>query len=164
MKAKVYAQPHQIRPWLRKSELKRHVYARGVSSYSPLAHGSYDAQNRRNALRPTQREVVRSVIPALLRSINRPTDHEDVQGGALVAVGKAGAAKHIPMFQDVLWNRYRNPAGTRIKFGYQATESAVLALGLLPNLDQEMRFLDCRLAPCQYTDPRPIVRSPSFSS
>jgi HEAT repeat protein len=62
-----------------------------------------------------------------------------VHGGAIVALGKIGTAKYIPMFEDAIWDRYKNDKGQAVKFGGQATESAVLALGLLPNIDDATR-------------------------
>jgi HEAT repeat protein len=116
--------------------LKSHIYAARTSSSSPIFFSSKkDEENRRNATRPTERAVEKTIIPALLATINRPSDHEDVQGGALVALGKVGTARYIPMFQDAIWGRYKNEKDQPVKFGLQATESAVLALGLLPNVD-----------------------------
>ncbi len=117
--------------------LKSHIFAGGPvsASFIPFASGS-DEDNRINARRPTQREVEAAVIPALLRCVNRKGDHEDIHGGALIALGKLNAVRRIPLFQDVIWNRYRNGKGQRIEFGYQATESAVLALGILPDLEE----------------------------
>jgi HEAT repeat protein len=116
--------------------LKSHIYSARTSSSSPIFFSSKkDEENRRNATRPTERAITKTIIPALLAAINRPNDHEDVQGGALVALGKIGTSKYIPLFEDSIWNRYKNDKGTPVKFGYQATESAVLALGLLPNVD-----------------------------
>ncbi|MHC4136246.1 MAG: HEAT repeat domain-containing protein [Planctomycetota bacterium] len=116
--------------------LKSHIYAGGPvsTSWHAFATGR-DRENRINARRPTQREVEAAVIPALKRCVNRPRDHEDIHGGALIALGKLSAARDIPLFKDAIWNRYRNPKGTHVEFGYQATESAVLALGILPDLD-----------------------------
>jgi HEAT repeat protein len=116
--------------------LKRHIYSGGPvsGSWHAIATGG-DQDNRINARRPTQREVEAAVIPALLRCVNRRGDHEDIHGGALIALGKLNAIRNIPLFKDVIWNRYRNPKGTRVEFGYQATESAVLALGILPEMD-----------------------------
>jgi HEAT repeat protein len=117
--------------------LKSHIYAARTSSSSPIFFSSKkDEENRRNATRPTEHAITNTIIPALLATINRPSDHEDVQGGALVALGKVGTAKYIPTFQDATWGRYKNDKDQPVKFGLQATESAVLALGLLPNLDE----------------------------
>jgi len=117
--------------------LKSHIYSSRTSSSSPLFYSSKkDEENRRSAQRPTERAVIATIIPALLRTINNPGDNEDIHGGSLVALGKVGSSKYIPLFQECLWNRFKNDKGTRIEFGYQATESACLALGLLPNLDQ----------------------------
>jgi HEAT repeat protein len=116
--------------------LKSHIYSARTSSSSPIFFASkQDEDNRRNAQRPTERAVMKTIIPALLRSINRKGDNEDIHGGSLVALGKVGSSKYIPIFEDSLWNRWQNEKGQKIDFGYQATESAVLALGLLPNLD-----------------------------
>ncbi|HEX5135548.1 MAG TPA: HEAT repeat domain-containing protein [Planctomycetota bacterium] len=104
-----------------------------VSGTGPFA-GWNDRENRRNAQRPTQWEVTNSVLPALLRCINA-RDHEDVHGGAILAAAKVGTSKLIPLFEEIVWNRHTNDAGERIDYGPQARESAVLALGLLPKLD-----------------------------
>lgn len=120
--------------------LKSHIYSARTSSSSPIFFSSKkDEENRRNATRPTERAVMKTIIPALLAAIDRPDDHEDVQGGALVALGKVGTSKYLPLFEDAIWGRYRNEKGQAIKFGYQATESSVLALGLLPNIDDATR-------------------------
>jgi len=117
--------------------LKSHIYSRGESTSSVIYFArTMDEQNRRDARRPTRVAVQNAVIPALRRCVDRVRDHEDVHGGALVALGKLGYAAHIPMFKDAVWNRYRNPRGRRLDFGNQARESAVLALGLLPDLDE----------------------------
>ena len=120
--------------------LKAHIYAGRTSSSSPLFFSSKkDQENRRNAQRPTEAAIVRTVIPALLRSVNRVRDHEDIHGGALVALGKIGSAKYISMFADAAYNKLKNSKGRRVDFGPQATESAVLALGLIPNLDESAK-------------------------
>jgi len=120
--------------------LKTHIYSARTSSSSPIFFASKkDEENRRNATRPTERAVMKTIIPALLATINRPSDHEDVQGGAIVALGKIGTSKYLPLFEDVIWNRYKNEKDQAVKFGYQATESGVLALGLLPNIDDATR-------------------------
>jgi len=117
--------------------LKQHIYSAKTSSSSPLFFSSKkDEENRRSAQRPTERAIVRTIIPALMRSLNRKGDHEDIHGGALVALGKIGTANYIPLFDDALNGRYKTDKGVAIKFGPQATESAVLALGLLPKLDE----------------------------
>ena len=116
--------------------LKMHIYSERASSSSPIFFSSKkDEENRRNAQRPTQRAVETTIIPALMRSLNRPGDHEDIHGGSLVALGKIGSANYIQLFKDCLNNEFKTDKGTRIDFGYQATESACLALGLLPDLD-----------------------------
>jgi HEAT repeat protein len=120
--------------------LKSHIYSARTSSSSPIFFSSKkDEENRRNATRPTERAVMKTIIPALLATIDRPSDNEDVQGGALVALGKVGTSKYIPLFEATIWNRYQNEKGQAIKFGYQATESGVLALGLMPNIDDATR-------------------------
>jgi HEAT repeat protein len=120
--------------------LKSHIYSERTSSSSPIFFSAKkDEENRRNATRPTERAVIATIIPALKSAIDRPDDHEDVQGGAIVALGKIGSAKYIPDFEAAIWNRYQNEKGQAIKFGYQATESAVLALGLLPNIEAATR-------------------------
>jgi len=120
--------------------LKSHIYSARTSSSSPIFFATTkDEDNRRNAQRPTERAVMKTIIPALLRSINRKGDNEDIHGGALVALGKVGSSKYLPIFEDSIWNRFQNEKGQRLDFGYQATESAVLALGLLPNLDDSAK-------------------------
>ena len=116
--------------------LKTHIYAAKTSSSSPLFFSSKkDEQNRRSAQRPTERAILKTIIPALMRSLNRPGDHQDIHGGALVALGKIGTSKYIPLFADATNDAYRTEKGRPIKFGPQATESAVLAMGLLRKLD-----------------------------
>lgn len=110
-----------------------------MTESNPFAAGKGDRDNRRNARRATQREILKSVLPALLGCIDRKSEHEDVHGGALIAVAKLGSAKLIALFEAVIWNRYVNQRGERIDFGLQARESAVLALGLLPDLDDGAR-------------------------
>jgi len=117
--------------------LKSHIYSARVSSSSPIFFSSKkDEENRRNATRPTEHAVTSTIIPALLATINRKDDHEDVHGGAMIALGKIGSSKYIPMFEAAIWNRFKNDKDQRLDFGYQATESAVLALGVLPTLDE----------------------------
>ncbi|MHC4957463.1 MAG: HEAT repeat domain-containing protein [Planctomycetota bacterium] len=117
--------------------LKQHIYSAKTSSSSPLFFSSKkDEENRRSAQRPTERAIVRTIIPALMRSLNRKGDHEDIHGGALVALGKIGTSKYVPLFADAINERFKTDRGASIKFGPQATESAVLALGLLPKLDE----------------------------
>jgi len=121
-------------------DLKAHTYARQFYDANPLRFvGSQDVENRRAVRRPTRRLVTSIVIPALLRTIRRKGDNEDVQGGAIVALGKLGSLRHVALFNDVIWNRYRNPAGQAVDFGRQARESGVLALGLLPGVDASGR-------------------------
>jgi len=108
---------------------------RGVVTDSGPFGGRGDRENRRSAQRPTQFEVLRVVLPALEACIDRPGEHEDVIGGAIIAAAKLGSSKLIPLLEDVIWNHRKNGRGERIDFGPQARESAVLALGLLPDLD-----------------------------
>lgn len=116
--------------------LKSHIYSERTSSSSPLFFTSRkDEENRRSAQRPTERKVLTTIIPALRASLNRKGDHEDIHGGALVALGKIGTETFIPLFEKALNNEFQTDRGEKIDFGYQATESAALALGLLPNLD-----------------------------
>ena len=84
----------------------------------------------------TERAVLSAIIPALMRSLNRPGDHEDIHGGALVALGKIGTSRYIALFNDATNDNYKTEKGRSIKFGPQATESAVLAMGLLTKLDE----------------------------
>ena len=117
--------------------LKAAIYGTQTSSASPLFYTSkQDEANRRNAQRPTEHAIVQKIIPALERSLNRPKDHEDIHGGALVALGKVGTIDMVSLFEASANNRHKSDKGVRIKFGYQATESAVLALGMLPKLDE----------------------------
>jgi HEAT repeat protein len=117
--------------------LKSHIYGSRTSSASPLFFTSKaDEANRKNAQRPTERAIVNKIIPALERSLNRPKDHEDIHGGALVAMGKIGSLDFVPIFEAAANNRFKTAKGQNVKFGYQATESAVLALGLIPKLDE----------------------------
>jgi HEAT repeat protein len=91
-------------------------------------------ENRRSARRPTEHEVLRSVLPALERCIDA-RDHEDVHGGAIIAVAKMGGSRLVPLLEEIIWNRRTGAKGERIDYGPQARESAVLALGLLPRID-----------------------------
>jgi len=117
--------------------MKGHIYGSKTSSASPLFFTSKeDTKNRRNAQRPTERAIVSKIIPALKRSLNRKNDHEDIHGGALVALGKIGSIDFVQIFESAANNKFKTDRGIKVKFGYQATESAVLALGLLPNLDE----------------------------
>ena len=118
--------------------LKSHIHSKNVSSASPLHYTSrQDENNRVNVRRPTMRAIDSKIIPALMRSLNRPKDHEDIHGGALVALGKIGTPDAIAIFEKSANNRWTTKNGTRLKFGYQAVESAVLGLGLLPELSEQ---------------------------
>jgi HEAT repeat protein len=119
--------------------LKSHLYGHRIATSHPLAYSDPDHRNVRDAERPTYREIQRVVIPALLRTIDRKGEHEDIQGGALVALGKVGHSRHLALFRDGIWNRYTNARDQKLDFGGQARESAVLALGLLPDLDAASR-------------------------
>ena len=120
--------------------LKSHVVTGGTTSGGFFPFGqSGPGGNRRSLMRPTQRAIEREILPALLETANHPGNHQDIHGAALIALAKAGASDRIGHFRDVLHNQYVNPQGRRIDFGYQATESAVLALGLLPDLDEANR-------------------------
>ena len=115
--------------------LKSHIYRTRVSSASTLHYTSrQDENNRTNPLRPTMTAITRTIVPALLRSLDRPGDHEDIHGGALVALGKIGAPDSVRRFELAAHNRHKTSKGVAIKFGYQAVESAVLGLGLLPQV------------------------------
>ncbi len=115
-----------------------------ITDTSPLAMGRGDRENRRDARRPTEWEVVHSVLPALLRCIDA-RDHEDVHGGAIIAAAKMGGSNLVPLLEDVIWNRRTNGRGERMDYGPQARESAVLALGLLPRLDDTSRAVVRRI-------------------
>jgi HEAT repeat protein len=106
----------------------------GTLSGSALFGGTGDRENKRNPLRATQHEIVNNVLPALLACIDRKSEHEDVHGGALIAAAKLGSSKLIPLLEAVLRNTHENGRGERMDFGLEARESAVLALGLLPDL------------------------------
>ncbi len=111
----------------------------GVWTESGIFAGVGDRDNRRNPRRATQHEILKTVLPALLACVERKSEHEDVHGGALIAVAKLGSSKLIGLLEEVIWNRRVNNRGERIDFGLQARESAVLALGLLPDLDDASR-------------------------
>lgn len=115
-----------------------------VTETGPLAIGRGDRENRRSARRPTEWEVLNSVLPALLRCIDAG-DHEDVHGGAIIAAAKAGGSRLVPLLEEVIWNRRTNERGERIDYGPQARESAVLALGLLPRIDDASRAVVRRI-------------------
>jgi len=104
-----------------------------------MAAGRGDRENRRNPRRATQHEIQKCVIPALRGCIDRRDENEDVHGGALIAVAKLGTGAIVPLLDAVLRNRHEDKSGQRIDFGGQARESAVLALGLLPDLDDGAR-------------------------
>ncbi len=113
---------------------------RGIATgTSAIAAGRGDHENRRNPRRATQHEIAKCVIPALLGCIDRKDENEDVHGGAIIAAAKLGSGKLVALLEDVLRNRRVNARGERINFGGQARESAVLALGLLPDVDDGAR-------------------------
>ncbi|MHC4955066.1 MAG: HEAT repeat domain-containing protein [Planctomycetota bacterium] len=117
--------------------LKSHLYGNKLSSASPLFFASgADKNNVRDVQLPTRRAVVTRIIPALKRSLDRPRDHEDIHGGALVALGKVGTVDFVGRFEEAARNRLKTGKGVSLKLGQQATESAVLALGMLPKLDE----------------------------
>jgi HEAT repeat protein len=114
--------------------LKSHLGKRTVLSTSPIYYaGANDENNVQPVQRATRAMAQRTIRPALLGSVNRPRDHEDIHGGALIALGKLGDPKDIGLFRDVLLGTHSHK-GRRIAYGGQAKESAVLALGLLPDL------------------------------
>jgi HEAT repeat protein len=118
--------------------LKESIYSARTSSSSPIFFASKrDEENRRNAQRPTLAAVQNTIIPALERRVEDPSDKDDVQGGAVVALGKVGTVKYVPFFRDAMRNGYKNSKGTKIEYQNQTTESAALALGLLPEVDAE---------------------------
>jgi HEAT repeat protein len=112
---------------------------RGTVTAVRTIFGKGDLENRSDAMRATRFEIEKGVIPALLACINRKDEHEDVHGGAIIAAAKVGSAKLIPLLEDVLRNRFRNGRDERIDFGPQARESAVLAFGLIPDLEDGAR-------------------------
>jgi HEAT repeat protein len=115
-----------------------------ITDTGPLAIGRGDRENRRSAQRPTEWEVLNAVLPALGRCIDG-RDHEDVHGGAIIAAAKMGSSKLIPLLEAVIWNRHTNARGERMDYGPQARESAVLALGLLPRIDDPSRAVVRRI-------------------
>jgi len=116
--------------------LKSSIYGKRVSTHSPLFFSSKDDEsNRTNPTRATQAAITSQIIPALERRLNAPRDHEDIHGGALIALGKVGTADMIGKFKSAMYNRYKTDSGQKVKFGYQATESGLLALGMLPDLE-----------------------------
>jgi len=120
--------------------IKESIYSGRLSSTSPLVFSSKeDEKNRLNPLRPTQAAIINQIIPALRERLDDPEDHEDVHGGALVALGKVGDANFIDLFRASLRGELKNARGVAVKLGPQATESAALALGLLPNLDEKQK-------------------------
>ena len=118
--------------------LKRNSMRPGVNTHTIFNFGNGD-ENVRNPVLVARKVVEQQIVPALRRRLDDPHDHEDIHGGALVALGKVGSAELIPMFADAMWNRYRTSKGVRVDFGFQATESGVLALGLLPDMDETAR-------------------------
>ncbi|MEM8884420.1 MAG: HEAT repeat domain-containing protein [Planctomycetota bacterium] len=108
----------------------------GISTSSPLFHGQGDAGNFTDAMRPTRDAIVKRIIPALQRSLNRARDHQDIHGGALIALGKVGTTEFLPLFDAAAHNRHRTDKDVPVKLGLQATESAVLALGMLPDVPE----------------------------
>jgi len=116
--------------------LKEHIHANGVTS----ATGFYflsgkDRNNVAEALLPTRRAIATKIIPALRRSLDRAGDHEDIHGGALVALGKIGSIEHAGLFEAAAFDRLKTVRGKSLELGLQARESGVLALGMLPDLD-----------------------------
>lgn len=120
--------------------LKAHIFANRTATSNPLYYASRtDEQNRQPVERATQRAIEHQIHPALWASINRLTEHQDVHGGAIIAKAKSGRSTDVAAFYDILFNRYRNTQNRKMDFGLQATESAALALGLLPELDQKSK-------------------------
>ncbi|MHC4937563.1 MAG: HEAT repeat domain-containing protein [Planctomycetota bacterium] len=118
--------------------LKSHIHERGLSSATPARFLTrQDENNVRDPSLATRRRVITDVIPALRNSLNRPRDHEDIHGGALVALGKVGSMDHVALFENAAFDRLKTSKGATVKLGLQATESGVLALGMLPNLDPQ---------------------------
>ncbi|MGQ0612575.1 MAG: HEAT repeat domain-containing protein [Planctomycetaceae bacterium] len=119
--------------------LRSHL-TRGPRSGAGFLAG-FDPFARLSPTRPARYAVQREVIPALLARLEDAGDHEDVHGGALIALGKVGEAGAIALFRDALLNRFTTSKGERVRFGGQATESAALALGLLPDLDAKEKAI-----------------------
>jgi len=117
--------------------LKSHVLRVGIISSDPRYYTQGgDKTNRVDVSRPTRTAILRRVIPALVRVLERPGEHDDIVGGVAIALGKAGHESFIPRFKEMIDGRFVTDKGVKVKFGPQTTESAVLALGLLPQLDQ----------------------------
>ncbi|MHC4957465.1 MAG: HEAT repeat domain-containing protein [Planctomycetota bacterium] len=116
--------------------IKSHIFSKQFASgdFRYYATGQ-DKQNRVNARRPTQRAIEKDVIPALLRTLDHAKEHDDVTGGAVIALAKAGHAPFMANFDAILNDTYKTSSGRAGDFGPQTTESAALALGLLPGLD-----------------------------
>jgi len=111
-----------------------------VSSSSPVElFRSRDEGVLRRPQRATDYLVQTVVRAALARRIDDPFDHEDVHGGAIIADAKVGTASRIGVYAEILAGRYRGADGRAVGFGLQATESAAIALGLLPGLDEAGR-------------------------
>jgi HEAT repeat protein len=111
----------------------------GSVSSSPLAlfDTLRNPSNRRMPQRATIHLLETVVGPALARRIEDPREHEDVRGGAIVARGRIGKAAFVPDLGRILRNDYRNARGEKVECGGVSTESAALALGLLPGLAPE---------------------------
>ena len=117
--------------------IKEHMRAQQVSSGGGIrVSAGEDYLNRNNPQRITRERVQRVVLPALEERLQIPWENEDVHGGCLVAIGKIGDASHIPLLEAALHNKLKNDRGESVKLGGQATESAAIALGLLPGLDE----------------------------
>ena len=121
--------------------LKSHVLRVGITSSDPRYYSQgRDRTNRVDVTRPTRAAIRRQIIPALVRVLEHPGEHDDIVGGVAIALGKAGHEAFIPRFKEMIDGRFTTDKGIKVKFGPQTTESAVLALGLLPRLDR--RSLD----------------------
>lgn len=117
--------------------IKDHMRGQLVTSGGGIrVSGGFDKMNRNNPQRITREKVQRVILPALEERLQIPWENEDVHGGCLVAIGKIGDASHIPLLEAALHNKLKNDRGKHIKLGGQATESAAIALGLLPELDE----------------------------
>jgi HEAT repeat protein len=127
--------------------IKSHIFCEQYSSgdFRYYATGQ-DKQNRVNARRPTQRAIERHIIPALLRALDRAKEHDDVTGGAVIALAKAGHTPFLADFDAILNDAYKTSSGRAGAFGPQTTESAALALGLLPDLGASERDAVRRIA------------------
>ena len=120
--------------------IKSHILETPITSSDPLYHvHNRDKGNRVDARRPTRAAIQRRVIPALVRILERRGEIDDVVGGAAIALAKAGHSPFITRYGEMIDGTMITSKGKKLKFGPQTTESAVLSLGLLPDLDAGLK-------------------------